>query len=345
MDIMGSKLKWGWCVLVLVGYCSLGTGLWGEDQDDTEHTSPVPIYRAPPYYPFELRRGGITGKVVVEFIVTTKGEAVGAKVVSATHKDFKNAAVSAVKKWKFKPGTVNGKPVNTRMRVPIVFTLDDRSPSIFTLPKDSISIGVRISGIRTAVYPFEALLKKRKADLKGTCLVNEEGRISEILWDKKPSSEFGHAVNALADTIAFTPSSDEDEWKPMKMKMRLRFDPKEGDVRINKDAERIFKRVRKEGMDAPFTPARDLDQKLTMLARVIPVFPTRLDKNISGGETLIEFFVDQNGRVQLPRMISASEEAFGYAACQAIAGWKFKPPLKNGKPVVVRVRVPVIFKR
>lgn len=63
------------------------------------------------------------------------------------------------------------------------------------------------------------------------------------------------------------------------------------------------------------------------------------------GEALIETFIDEFGYTQLPRIISASDPAFGYAACQAIAGWQFEPPLKDGKPVVVKVRIPVEFKR
>jgi outer membrane biosynthesis protein TonB len=41
--------------------------------------------------------------------------------------------------------------------------------------------------------------------------------------------------------------------------------------------------------------------------------------------------------------MSASEPAFGYAAIQAVAFWRFEPPLAKGKPVVVRARVPFNF--
>lgn len=86
---------------------------------------PVPKFRAKPQYPFEMRRAGITGEVVVEFIVDANGDVRNAFAVRSTQRDFEQAAVQAVSKWKFRPGKKGGRAVNTRMQVPIVFTLND----------------------------------------------------------------------------------------------------------------------------------------------------------------------------------------------------------------------------
>lgn len=87
--------------------------------------APVPKFRAKPQYPFEMRRAGITGEVVVEFIVDSNGDVRNAFSVRSTQRDFEQAAVQAVSKWKFRPGKKGGRSVNTRMQVPIVFTLND----------------------------------------------------------------------------------------------------------------------------------------------------------------------------------------------------------------------------
>ena len=72
-----------------------------------------------------MRRAGITGEVVVEFIVDANGDVRNAFAVRSTQRDFEQAAVQAVSKWKFRPGKKGGRAVNTRMQVPIVFTLND----------------------------------------------------------------------------------------------------------------------------------------------------------------------------------------------------------------------------
>ena len=86
---------------------------------------PSPTYQAKPVYPFEMRRAGITGQVVVGFIVDSNGIVQNAYAVSSTQREFEAAAIQAVSKWKFKPGRKGGRSVNTRMQVPIVFSISE----------------------------------------------------------------------------------------------------------------------------------------------------------------------------------------------------------------------------
>ena len=68
-----------------------------------------------------------------------------------------------------------------------------------------------------------------------------------------------------------------------------------------------------------------------------------VDRSKADGNGLSEFLIDENGDAQLPRIISASAPEFGYAAAQAVATWRFDSPLKAGKKVVTKVRIPVKF--
>jgi protein TonB len=86
---------------------------------------PVPRFQARPQYPFEMRRAGIAGEVVVDFLVDTNGDVQNAYAVRSSQREFEAAAVQAVSKWKFKPGRKNARNVITHMQVPIVFTLNE----------------------------------------------------------------------------------------------------------------------------------------------------------------------------------------------------------------------------
>lgn len=86
---------------------------------------PEPKYRVEPQYPFEMRRAGVTGEVVVDFIVDTNGNVINAFAAKSSQREFEANAVQAVSRWKFKPGKKSGRAVNTHMQVPIVFTLND----------------------------------------------------------------------------------------------------------------------------------------------------------------------------------------------------------------------------
>lgn len=61
------------------------------------------------------------------------------------------------------------------------------------------------------------------------------------------------------------------------------------------------------------------------------------------GQALIEFIVDKEGHARLPRVISATDEAFGYSGVQAVSTWLFNPPIIGGKKTLTRVQVPLVF--
>jgi periplasmic protein TonB len=85
---------------------------------------PQTRFRSSPNYPFEMRRSGIEGEVLVDFLVDIEGDVQNARALHSSNREFENAAVQAVAKWKFRPGRKNGQNVVTHMQVPIQFSLD-----------------------------------------------------------------------------------------------------------------------------------------------------------------------------------------------------------------------------
>ncbi len=84
---------------------------------------PEPIVQPPPQFPVQLKKDVDSAEVVVEFIVDSRGDTRDVRVVSSTHPGFEHAAVEGVGKWRFRPGMKTGRKVNTRMMVPIRFTV------------------------------------------------------------------------------------------------------------------------------------------------------------------------------------------------------------------------------
>ena len=133
---------------------------------------PRPTFQARPKYPLELRRAGVAGEVVVEFVVDANGDVRDAKAVQTSLRGnevvksdgsmtatgngtggnmavklsefvvagaggstlngvpipdagrlLQEAAVEAVSQWKFDAGLKGGRAVNTKIQVPIKFTL------------------------------------------------------------------------------------------------------------------------------------------------------------------------------------------------------------------------------
>ena len=82
-----------------------------------------------PVYPLEMRNAGVSGQVVVDFIVGKDGQVYNAFALSSSDKAFEEAAVSAVSQWTFSSGQKNGQSVYTHMQVPIVFALSGGPPA------------------------------------------------------------------------------------------------------------------------------------------------------------------------------------------------------------------------
>jgi protein TonB len=86
---------------------------------------PQVISRIRPIYPLAAKQKNIQGVVVLKFMVTKEGTVRDVSVLKAKPKGyFEKAAMDAVKKWKFRPGTVGKEPVNTWMTAMVKFRLD-----------------------------------------------------------------------------------------------------------------------------------------------------------------------------------------------------------------------------
>jgi TonB family protein len=77
-----------------------------------------------PQYPPELQQQGITGTVVIRAIIGKTGEVLQPQVINTTaHPGLVQAALDAVRQWRYDPARLNGEPVETLTTVTINFEL------------------------------------------------------------------------------------------------------------------------------------------------------------------------------------------------------------------------------
>lgn len=107
---------------------------------------PRAVSQARPQYPFEMRRAGVTGSVLVDFIVTKEGDVMNAYAIKSSQREFEAAAVQAVSQWKFQAGQKGGSAVNTHMQVPIVFQVSGKeAPAPMSAPANTNA--TRLEGV------------------------------------------------------------------------------------------------------------------------------------------------------------------------------------------------------
>ncbi len=85
----------------------------------------VPRVHMPPVYPFQAKRRGIEGWVRVRFLVNTHGEVEDISILESSPRGvFDQSVLSALPRWKFAPGTIQGVAVKTRVETTIRFELE-----------------------------------------------------------------------------------------------------------------------------------------------------------------------------------------------------------------------------
>jgi len=118
------------CVLIFLPFASFVVADVEErsSSDFQRDQQPAPIKKVPAVYPPDLKKKGIEGKVVVEFIVDYSGNVAEAYVIDESKNapwQFQYAAVVAVWQWKFRPGIKDGRPVSARMQLPFIFEMSN----------------------------------------------------------------------------------------------------------------------------------------------------------------------------------------------------------------------------
>lgn len=83
---------------------------------------PEALTRVSPAYPDEARRAGVDGTVMVQALVLRDGNVGDTRIVKSVP-GLDDAAVAAVRQWRFKPGMAKGQPVAVWVGVPVRFTL------------------------------------------------------------------------------------------------------------------------------------------------------------------------------------------------------------------------------
>jgi protein TonB len=80
------------------------------------------VYQVKPVYPPIAIRTRVHGVVLLEAVISKEGSVERLQVLSG-HPLLTQAALDAVKQWRYRPTTLNGEPVDVITTVTVTFTL------------------------------------------------------------------------------------------------------------------------------------------------------------------------------------------------------------------------------
>jgi TonB family protein len=152
---------------------------------------------------------------------------------------------------------------------------------------------------------------------------------------------FGGALQAAIECFRFEPALKDGRPTQAIISMEQAFD-RFGRGSIVPDEDLALLITERKHPDE-IVAANKLDKPLRPISQRPPVFPVTLPETVTKGTAVVEILVDSDGYVRLPRVVSATHPAFGFAAVQAVASWRFEPLRAAHRSAVTRVRVPFEF--
>ena len=149
------------------------------------------LHRVEPDYPDELKGSGLSGEVSVRLVINKQGKTLGVIPYSDVDPRISKPVVEAVRKWRFKPYLLNGKPVEveTTLSVPFNFGAQTKVPSPIQSASPAPVKRLQISRdvahdsiIKTVApqYPAEAKKKHLTGDVILRFIIDKEGNVEDL---------------------------------------------------------------------------------------------------------------------------------------------------------------------
>jgi TonB family protein len=208
-------------------------------------------------------------------------------------------------------------------------------------PEQRYDIPPKLTHGVIAVYPFELLRDHVSGTAVVRFIVSPDGNIEQAKVINATRPEFGQALLAMLDEWKFQPAIKDGKPTEAPIEVHQEFSESSPDVPVSETELDLLNELKK---DKPaFCPVKDLDARPQLLSQLPPVFPSALLGQVAEGQAVIAFIIDHDGNVQLPRVVFATDPAFGYAAVQGVSEWKFVPLTSHGQPVAIRAQIPIRF--
>lgn len=310
-------------------------------------------------YPERLKGSGNVGAVLVRARVSASGLLSDLAVLQSHHAAIEDAVIDALLDARMEPATRNGHPVEATVLIPIQFKY--RPPQgrwyaregilPYTLPKksgDTLPAELRYDKpprpvlATLPVYPYALAQLGVEGSAKVAFVVGQHGRVTETRILESSHPEFGLATAAMLESWTFLPARRDGQPTAAMFVKEQTFSGDNRDTALTDVDQGLLDETSKADT-RPYV-LTELDHVPAARYRITPPYPRALAGQSLHETVMIEFILDKAGRVHLPRIVDAVHPEFGWSAATALARWRFEPPLRQGQPVLARLRIPFEFK-
>lgn len=172
-------------------------------------------------------------------------------------------------------------------------------------------------------------------------MVGADGQLLDWLVTGFSQALFAKEVLEVLPKWKFIPAYHHGTAIPTRVELKFFF-KNSAFIRIMSSDTGLIARHKLDASQGEFTSfvcmPDELDQPLDAKVEIAPMPPDQLGAKAKGGQVVVEYLVDAEGKVRMPIIISAEEPAFANSVLLAMTQWRYEVPRHQGLPVITRVR-------
>jgi TonB family protein len=207
-------------------------------------SAPILVKEVKPQYTAEAKDTKIQGSVILECVVQPDGTIGEVRVTKALNPGLDQEAIKAVRQWRFKPGTKDGKPVPVLVTLEMTFTLRDRPPQPAFLrpplasggegskgqpqaagvykPGDGVSAPILVKEVKPQ-YTAEAKKAKIQGSVMIECVVKTDGTIGDVEVTKSLDAGLDQEAIKAVKQWRFEPGIKDGKPVPVLITLEMTF--------------------------------------------------------------------------------------------------------------------------
>lgn len=170
---------------------------------------------------------------------------------------------------------------------------------------------------------------QNKINLEYKLLINESGKVEKLLPVRTEGIDYSNLIASEISSWKFEPAVKNGKSVKSQYTWELIL-PAEREI----DASKF--EVSADSMPSPVGGMKTLQQNI--------IYPEKAKQNGTEGKVIVQVFIDETGKVVKTDVLKSAGDDLDKAAMNALQRTMFTPGKVAGKPVKVRIVVPIVFK-
>ncbi len=169
---------------------------------------------------------------------------------------------------------------------------------------------------------------KDKISLEYRLLLDENGKVEKVLPILTPGEQYSNLIAKEVSSWKFEPGQNDNKAVKSQYTWNLTI-PSEMNI------DESGYQVAADSMPMPVGGIQALSKNI--------VYPEKAKQNGTEGKVFLQVYIDETGKVVKTSVMKSAGELLDKAAAAAIKRTSFSPGIINGKPVKVKVVIPIVL--